>query len=63
MPRVDQRWLTFVRNHAHAIMACDFYVAVTATFQLLRTPYTARQANAQCVRLIGSMRGGHRRLR
>jgi transposase InsO family protein len=30
-----QRWRTFVRNHAKAIAACDFLVAVTARFQLL----------------------------
>ncbi len=30
-----QRWRTFVRNHAHAIVACDFCVVVTATFRLL----------------------------
>jgi putative transposase len=30
-----QRWMTFVRNHAKAIIACDFFVVVTATFQLL----------------------------
>jgi putative transposase len=34
-PRGDQRWATFLRNHARAILACDFFVAVTATFQLL----------------------------
>ena len=33
--RGDQRWVTFVRNHAEAIIACDFFVAVTATFKLL----------------------------
>jgi putative transposase len=27
----SQRWLTFVRNHAQAIVACDFCVVVTAT--------------------------------
>jgi transposase InsO family protein len=31
----DQRWATFLRNHAKAIVACDFFVSVTATFQLL----------------------------
>jgi putative transposase len=31
----SQRWLTFVRNHAQAIVACDFCVVVTATFRLL----------------------------
>jgi putative transposase len=30
-----QHWRTFVRNHAKAIVACDFLVAVTARFQLL----------------------------
>jgi putative transposase len=34
-PRGDQRWSTFLRNHADAIVACDFFVAVTATFRLL----------------------------
>ena len=34
-PREDQHWSTFVRNHASAILACDFCVAVTATFRLL----------------------------
>ena len=30
-----QRWNTFVRNHAKGIVACDFLVAVTASFRLL----------------------------
>ena len=34
-PRGDQRWSTFLRNHAKAILACDFFVAVTATFRML----------------------------
>ena len=34
-PRGDQRWLTFVRSHATAILACDFRVVVTATFRPL----------------------------
>ena len=34
-PRDDQRWSTFVRNHAEAILACDFCVVVTATFRML----------------------------
>jgi putative transposase len=31
----SQRWRTFVRTHAQAIVACDFCVVVTATFRLL----------------------------
>jgi putative transposase len=34
-PRGDQRWSTFLKNHAKGILACDFFVAVTATFRLL----------------------------
>jgi hypothetical protein len=34
-PRGDQRWSTFLRNHAKAFLAYDFFVAVTATFRLL----------------------------
>jgi putative transposase len=30
-----QRWKTFVRNHAKAIVACDFFVSVTASFRVL----------------------------
>jgi transposase InsO family protein len=33
--RQSQRWTTFVRNHTQAIMACDFCVAITATFRIL----------------------------
>ena len=31
----SQHWMTFVRNHAKGIVACDFLVAVTARFQVL----------------------------
>jgi putative transposase len=34
-PRGDLRWSTFLRLHAQGIIACDFFVAVTATFRLL----------------------------
>ncbi len=31
----SQHWRTFVRNHAQAIVACDFLVVVTARFRML----------------------------
>lgn len=34
-PRSDLRWSTFLRLHAQGIIACDFLVAVTATFRQL----------------------------
>jgi putative transposase len=34
-PRGHQRWSTFLRNQAKAIIACDFFVVVTATFRTL----------------------------
>jgi transposase InsO family protein len=34
-PDPSQRWLTFVRNHAQAIVACDFFIVVTARFRIL----------------------------
>jgi transposase InsO family protein len=33
--RPSQNWSTFIRNHASAIVASDFLVAVTARFQVL----------------------------
>ena len=34
-PRGNLRWSTFLRLHAQGIIACDFLVAVTATFRQL----------------------------
>ena len=31
----SQTWSTFLRNHARGTLACDFFVAVTATFRLV----------------------------
>src|SRR5436305_6686598 len=31
----DQRWSTFVKNHVHAIVACDFFTAVTVCFRVV----------------------------
>ena len=30
----SQHWMTFVRNHAKGILACDFFVTVTASFRV-----------------------------
>jgi hypothetical protein len=34
-PRGDLRWSNFLRLHAQGIIACDFFVTVTATFRLM----------------------------
>jgi putative transposase len=34
-PRGDLGWSTFLKSHARGILACDFFVAVTATFRML----------------------------
>jgi len=31
----DQRWSTFLRNHAQAIVSCDFFQSVTVDFKVL----------------------------
>src|SRR3954454_17093943 len=31
----DQRWSTFVRNHANAMVACDFFTVVTVCFRVV----------------------------
>jgi putative transposase len=33
--RISPHWTTFVRNHARAVRACDFFVAVTVRFRLI----------------------------
>ena len=34
-PRGDLRWSTFLKSHARGILACDFFIAVTASFRML----------------------------
>ena len=36
----NQRWSTFVRNHAQAMVACDFFVSVTARFKIVSVFFT-----------------------
>ena len=50
-PRGDQRWSTFLRNHARAIVACDFFVAVTATFRLLYVFVAIEHGSRRLVRV------------
>jgi putative transposase len=35
MHLIQMAWRTFIRNHADAVLACDFFVAVTARLRLL----------------------------
>jgi transposase InsO family protein len=46
----SQRWRTFVRNHAQAIVACDFCVVVTATFHLLHVLVVMKHATRRILR-------------
>ena len=50
-PRGDQRWATFLKNHAKAILACDFFVAVTATFRLLYVFVVIEHGSRRLVRV------------
>ena len=42
----SQRWSTFVRNHAGAILACDFFVTITARFRMLYVFYVPGRCQA-----------------
>ncbi len=50
-PRGEQRWATFLKNHAKAILACDFFVAVTATFRLLYVFVVIEHGSRRLVRV------------
>lgn len=50
-PRGDQRWSTFLKNHAKAILACDFFIAVTATFRLLYVFVVIKHGSRRLVRV------------
>ena len=50
-PRGDQRWSTFLKKHAKAILACDFLVTVTATFRLLYVFVVIEHGSRRLVRV------------
>jgi putative transposase len=56
-PIGDLRWSAFLRLHAQGIIACDFFVAVTATFRLL---YVFVVIDHRSRRLIHYMNGNCR---
>ena len=47
-PRGDQRWSTFLHNHAKAIVACDFFAAVTATFRQIYVFVVMHHGSEDC---------------
>ena len=49
--RGGQRWATFLKNHARVIIACDFYVAVTATFRILYVLVVMEHASRRLIHL------------
>ena len=53
-PRGDQRWSTFLRKHAHAIVAGDCFVAVTVTFRLLYVFLVIEHGSRRLVRVAGT---------
>jgi hypothetical protein len=48
--RPQQRWLTFVHNHAKGMVACDFFVVGTATFGTLYVLVILELATRRIVR-------------
>jgi transposase InsO family protein len=50
-PRRDQRWSTFLKNHAQAIIACDFCVVATAKFRLLYVFVVMEHASRRLIHL------------
>ena len=47
----DQRWSTFLKNHADAIIACDFCVVASATFRILYVFVVMEHASRRIVHL------------
>jgi len=49
--RRDQRWSTFLKNHAAAIIACDFCVVASATFRILYVLVVMEHASRRIIHL------------
>jgi putative transposase len=49
--RRDQRWATFLKNHAEAIIACDFFVVASATFRILYVLVVMEHASRRIIHL------------
>ena len=49
--RRDQRWSTFLKNHAAAIIACDFFVVASATFRILYVLVVMEHASRRIIHL------------
>jgi putative transposase len=52
--RRDQRWPTFFKNHAEAIIACDFCVVASATFRTLYVFVVMEHASSRIIHLVTS---------
>ena len=46
-PRRDQRWSTFLKNHAEAIIACDFCVVASALFEFSTCSWSWNMPHAE----------------
>jgi putative transposase len=49
--RHDQRWSTFLKNHAAAIIACDFCTVASATFRLFYVLVVMEHASRRIIHL------------
>ena len=50
-PHRDQRWSTFLKNHADVIIACDFCVVASATFRILYVLVVMEHASRRIIHL------------
>ena len=50
-PRRDQRWSTFLKNHAAAMIACDFFVVASATFRIFYVLVIMEHASRRIIHL------------